>query len=586
MIPIIASYPPIQCLPLALCLLSGTSALGQSELFIATSGGSIEQRDPNNGALLATGIGGITNARGITLGPSSGLFVARGQGVDRVTAAGLVHVVTYVGEVPHDLAFDDRGWLHVVTSVRVHIYDRLGVQVLEFPHGLTTTGGNGNNLKGWSIAVNPISGDIFVAGEQGIRYFDATSGALVGSLTPQTAYGVAGLAFTPLGVNGAYLYAGSVHDGRDRINVYDANLTFLRTFSTPAHIGNPIDFEVDPLTGDLFVANTVSPVDRYSRHETLLVAGIGGPARSLAFRSTGAMVDQFLVPSDDPAGRIGIAILAPEVRYRVIVEGTVSYWAPVNWASGTPCGSPEPLPIHPSASGVTGPVGADPAWIFAAQPGDLLCAGPLPLRRDNVGFDVGGGVQLLSPFQASYSTTHTYEYDLVGQGRPLRVRVEDAPHFDNYGQLSVSVFESPGVIGARYCAPSHINSTGKSGLIDAIGSNVVSLNDVVLSATHLPSQAFGMFLASRTTASTPNPGGSAGVLCLGGSIGRYVGPGQIQNSGITGAFALRIDLGQVPTPTGALGVTPGVTWSFQAWFRDANPTVTSDFTDAVSITFQ
>ena len=31
---------------------------------------------------------------------------------------------------------------------------------------------------------------------------------------------------------------------------------------------------------------------------------------------------------------------------------------------------------------------------------------------------------------------------------------------------------------------------------------------------------------------------------------------------------------------------PGQTWNFQAWYRDANPTVTSNFTDAVGITFQ
>jgi hypothetical protein len=30
---------------------------------------------------------------------------------------------------------------------------------------------------------------------------------------------------------------------------------------------------------------------------------------------------------------------------------------------------------------------------------------------------------------------------------------------------------------------------------------------------------------------------------------------------------------------------PGETWYFQAWHRDANPTLTSNFTDAVSITF-
>jgi len=32
-------------------------------------------------------------------------------------------------------------------------------------------------------------------------------------------------------------------------------------------------------------------------------------------------------------------------------------------------------------------------------------------------------------------------------------------------------------------------------------------------------------------------------------------------------------------------VTAGSTWRFQTWFRDANPSVTSNFTDAIAITF-
>jgi hypothetical protein len=38
------------------------------------------------------------------------------------------------------------------------------------------------------------------------------------------------------------------------------------------------------------------------------------------------------------------------------------------------------------------------------------------------------------------------------------------------------------------------------------------------------------------------------------------------------------------TPT--VGVAPGESWSFQAWYRDNNPTPTSNFTDASTVTFQ
>ena len=35
-----------------------------------------------------------------------------------------------------------------------------------------------------------------------------------------------------------------------------------------------------------------------------------------------------------------------------------------------------------------------------------------------------------------------------------------------------------------------------------------------------------------------------------------------------------------------LAARPGDTWTFQAWYRDANPTPTSNLTDAVAVTFR
>ena len=141
-------------------------------------------------------------------------------------------------------------------------------------------------------------------------------------------------------------------------------------------------------------------------------------------------------------------------------------------------------------------------------------------------------------------------------------------------------------IGTIYCAPAVVNSTGVSGELVAIGSTNVANNDVTLVASSLPLSSFGFFLNSRTQGMTAQPGGSQGVLCLGASIGRYVGPGQIMNSGTTGGFALQLDLTQMPTPTGAVAAQAGETWDFQTWHRDTiGGVVTSNFTSAVSITF-
>jgi hypothetical protein len=73
---------------------------------------------------------------------------------------------------------------------------------------------------------------------------------------------------------------------------------------------------------------------------------------------------------------------------------------------------------------------------------------------------------------------------------------------------------------------------------------------VTLAADQLPLNSFGFFLTSLDRGSVAGPGGSQGTLCLGGAIGRYVGPGQIQNSGTTGAVSLALNVNAMPTPTG------------------------------------
>ncbi|MEZ6016051.1 MAG: hypothetical protein R3F49_13105 [Planctomycetota bacterium] len=141
-------------------------------------------------------------------------------------------------------------------------------------------------------------------------------------------------------------------------------------------------------------------------------------------------------------------------------------------------------------------------------------------------------------------------------------------------------------IGTPYCGPAVANSTGASGEIQALGFTQVTTNDVTLTASSLPNNAFGFFLTSRSQGLVMNPGGSQGNLCLGGAIGRYVGAGQIQNSGATGAFSLHLDLTQIPTPNGLVSAVIGDTWNFTSWFRDAiNGSATSNFTNAVSVVF-
>lgn len=123
-------------------------------------------------------------------------------------------------------------------------------------------------------------------------------------------------------------------------------------------------------------------------------------------------------------------------------------------------------------------------------------------------------------------------------------------------------------VGSAYCTAS-ANSTGGAASLFATGSAVAADNELTLVASGMPAGEFGLFLTSRTQDFVPGLGGTSdGNLCLGGSIGRFVGPGQILSTGAGGTFRLDVDLDALPQGNGAVSGQAGETWSFQAWFRD------------------
>ena len=148
------------------------------------------------------------------------------------------------------------------------------------------------------------------------------------------------------------------------------------------------------------------------------------------------------------------------------------------------------------------------------------------------------------------------------------------------------VLDSCEAVGTNYCSPAFPNSTGAPAEILALGSDVLASSDVSLAVRGLPASSFAMFVTSQSQGyAFPIPG-SQGALCVVGFPGRFDGPGQVKSSGSSGSLMLALDLSSLPTSVGFTAALPGQTWNFQAWYRDANPTATSNFTDAVSITFQ
>ena len=114
----------------------------------------------------------------------------------------------------------------------------------------------------------------------------------------------------------------------------------------------------------------------------------------------------------------------------------------------------------------------------------------------------------------------------------------------------------------------------------------MQFNSLTLEAAGLPVGAFGFFITSTLQGFVINPGASDGNLCLEGSIGRYVGPGQIQQADTNGNFSLQVDLTNTPQPGGTVSIQAGETWNFQAWHRDANAMgTTSNFTNGLEVSF-
>ncbi|MEM1450020.1 MAG: hypothetical protein AAGI22_12965 [Planctomycetota bacterium] len=136
--------------------------------------------------------------------------------------------------------------------------------------------------------------------------------------------------------------------------------------------------------------------------------------------------------------------------------------------------------------------------------------------------------------------------------------------------------------GMPVCAPSVPNSTGASAEITALAPVVAAGSPLQLVAHDLPLQRTGYFLVAPQTGFVVQPGGSQGTLCLSGSIGRFIG--QTMSTGTAGYLRATVDTSLLPLSPNR-PVLAGETWTFQGWYRDDNPTPTSNFTSAVSVMF-
>jgi hypothetical protein len=134
---------------------------------------------------------------------------------------------------------------------------------------------------------------------------------------------------------------------------------------------------------------------------------------------------------------------------------------------------------------------------------------------------------------------------------------------------------------ANYCTGA-VNSTGNIGQLALTGSQSLSADQLILSATGLPTSQFAYFIVAPAQGFIATPPGSQGNICLSGGIGRYNAlVGQTDGAG---TFSRDLGVASIPVNP-AQAPQPGETWYFQLWHRDANPTPTSNFTVGLELTF-
>ena len=138
------------------------------------------------------------------------------------------------------------------------------------------------------------------------------------------------------------------------------------------------------------------------------------------------------------------------------------------------------------------------------------------------------------------------------------------------------VYEQPR--GESLC-PGVVNSSGAAAELEITGLTLANLNALTARASGLTAPGFGLLLASQLSTSPSTPAGSQGNLCLGGNFLALVHT--LGQASLDGFWDAPLDL-----PQAGINVQPGSTWNFQLWYRDLNLGPISNFTNAISITWQ
>jgi hypothetical protein len=142
-----------------------------------------------------------------------------------------------------------------------------------------------------------------------------------------------------------------------------------------------------------------------------------------------------------------------------------------------------------------------------------------------------------------------------------------------FGRGRVSILSGVCLDPISFCT-SVPNSSGLPGLIGSQGSLAVGNDDLVLTASQLPPDNWGLFFFGSLQIQTPF---GCGNKCVGGNTHRMQ---PVFKTAPDGTALHVVDYAQHPE------LAPGTTWNFQLWFRDPSACLAgTNFTDGLSGTF-
>lgn len=146
-----------------------------------------------------------------------------------------------------------------------------------------------------------------------------------------------------------------------------------------------------------------------------------------------------------------------------------------------------------------------------------------------------------------------------------------------WGSEGLDVLDYGDARALPFCPPPAANSAGQFGALAAEGVFFEGAGPLTLTASGLPVGKIGYLLASRTAGLVTNPGGSQGNLCVLGAAVRFTD--QLAAADSAGTIVTTVD-------PPVIAMSSGETWYFQLWYRDKNPSPTSNFTEALELYYR